>query len=101
MADLIFDDLFRGAADDKPAAVVTALRAEIDNVVSSFDHVEIVFDDDDRISEIAEFEQHLEQLIDIRQMQPGSGFIQNLYGVSSGHTGKFRSKFDPLRLAAG
>ena len=43
-------DLFRRALGDDRAALVAAFRANINDVVGAFNHIEIVLDDNDRIS---------------------------------------------------
>ena len=44
------DDLFRRTLGDDRAALVAAFRANINDVVGTFNHIEIVLDDNDRIS---------------------------------------------------
>ena len=57
----VLSDIFRRTFGDDGAAAVTSLGAEIDDPVSGFDHVEIVFDDDHRVAVIAQTVQHFQQ----------------------------------------
>ena len=45
-----FDDVLGAPRRHDGAALVAALRAEVDDVVRRLDDIEIVFDDDDRIA---------------------------------------------------
>ena len=54
-------NLLRRALGDDRAALVAALRPKIDDIIGGFDHIQIVFDDDQRIAGIGEPMQHLMQ----------------------------------------
>ena len=45
-----FDDVLGAPRRHDGAALVAALRAEVDDVVGTFDDVHIVFDDDERMA---------------------------------------------------
>ena len=45
-----FDDVLGAPRRHDGAALVAALRAEVDDVVRRLDDIEIVFDDDDRVT---------------------------------------------------
>ena len=63
---------------DNAAAFFSALGAEIQNPVGVADHIEIVLDDDDRISEIGEPVQNIEQLAYVVEVQAGSGLVEQV-----------------------
>lgn len=45
--------------------------------------------------------QHFQQLVDIGNVQPGGGFIQNIQGLAGASAGQLGGQFDPLGFAAG
>ena len=51
--------------DEDFTAAAAAFRAEIDNPVRGFNHVQIMFDDHNRVALIAQLMQHVEQLLDV------------------------------------
>ena len=57
-----------------------------------------MFDDDHGVSQIPELEEHLEQLVDVGQMQSGCRFVQNIDGMAARHAGEFRREFHALRF---
>ena len=72
------DDLFGRALGDDAAARVTRLGTHVDDPVGRLDHVEIVLDDDDRVSLLHETVEHLEQLVDVVEMQAGRRLVENV-----------------------
>ncbi len=71
-----FRNLFRRALRDDGAALITAFRAEIDDVVGHFDDIEIVFDDENCVALVAKRLEDFQKLFDIRDMEAGRRFIQ-------------------------
>src|SRR5687767_3873581 len=71
-------DFLRGARRDDAPAVFTAFRTEIDNVVSALDHVEIVLDYEDCIAERNQTLQHVEQFVNVGEMQSRGRLIENI-----------------------
>ena len=71
-------DVLRRARDDDLAAARAALRAEIDDPVGRLDHVEVVLDHDHRVAVIDEPMEHLEQLLHVREMQPGRWLVEQV-----------------------
>ena len=65
----------RTATHDSPPRV-PAFGTKIDNPVGGPDHVEIVFDDDNRMSLLDQIPQRPQQNLDVAEMQPGRRFIQ-------------------------
>lgn len=63
--------LFRWARGDDPSPIIPALRTEVDNPVRRLDDLEIVFDDQDGVAGIGQPVQHIEELADVVEVQPG------------------------------
>ncbi len=61
-------DLFRCAGCDNLTALVATFRTEIDDPVGRFDDVQIMLDDSDGVTVIAQAVQYAEQLLDIMKM---------------------------------
>ena len=55
------DDFFRRPFRHNFSTARTAFRAEVNDPVRCFDYVEIVFNDDERVAGVAQFEQHFQQ----------------------------------------
>src|ERR1019366_4231191 len=64
------------------AAFFSAFGAQIDDPVGVADDVQVVFDDDDRVSEIGETVQHVEQLAHIIEVQSRGRHIQQIKSFS-------------------
>src|ERR1039458_231816 len=71
-------DLFGRALGHDAAAFFSAFGAQIDDPVGVADDVQVVFDDDDRVSEIRETVQHVEQLAHIVEVQSRGRLIQQI-----------------------
>ena len=93
--------LLRRPLRHDPSAVGTALRTEIDDIIRGFDQIEIVLDDNDRISRVHQFLKHLDQAVDIRDMQTRGRLVEDVDRPSCGPPGQLRRQLDALRLAAG
>ncbi len=50
---------------DDPAAVWPPFGSQVDDVVGGFDHVEVVFDDHDRVPHVHQAHQDIEQFLDV------------------------------------
>ena len=71
-------DLLGRPLGDDPAAAGAALGAEVDDPVGRLDHVEVVLDHDDRVARRGEAVQHLEQLADVVEVQPGRRLVEDV-----------------------
>lgn len=94
------DDLFRGPFGDDEATGVAGFGAHIENPVRGLDHIEIVFDDDDRIADIDQAVEDLEKFGDIFEVESSGGFIEEVEGFAGGGSCQFSGKFDALGLAS-
>ena len=92
--------LFGGAGGDHPAARAASLGAEVDDIVGAFDQVEVVLDDNDGVAGIHQLLQHLDQPVDVSDVQPGGGLVQDIDRLAGRAAGQLVGQLDPLRLAA-
>ena len=67
---------------DNVAAAVSALRAEVDNVVGGLNHVKVVLDDDDGVSRIDESLKYRNQFFNIRRVKSRCGLVENVNGLA-------------------
>ncbi|MGH2550360.1 MAG: hypothetical protein ACRDHN_13275, partial [Thermomicrobiales bacterium] len=72
--------MFRRAFDDDATAGGAGFWAEIDQPISRLDDVEIMLDDDDRVAEIDEAIEHIEQLADVVEVQAGRWLVEDVDG---------------------
>ncbi|AFL74418.1 hypothetical protein Thivi_2478 [Thiocystis violascens DSM 198] len=79
---------------DDLAALVAALRPQVDDPICRLDH-------DHGIALIAEAVQHVEQMLDIVEVQSGRRLVQDIERASGVALGKLTAELDPLGLAAG
>ena len=63
------------AGNDLPAAIA-GFRAEVNHPVRAFDHVKVVFDDDDGMARVHEALENLEQHAHVVEVQAGGGFVE-------------------------
>ena len=71
-------DLLGRADRDDLAAGLAAFRPEVDEVVGLLDHVEIVLDHEHRVAAVDEPLQHLEQLLDVGEVQAGRRLVEDV-----------------------
>ena len=60
-----------------------------------------MLDDNESIVCVTQFDQHLQEFVDVGKMQSGRRFIEQIDCAPRGAPGEFRSEFEPLRLSAG
>ena len=70
-------------------------------MVGGFDHVEIMFDDDDAVALFHQGVEDFEEFANIFEMEAGGGFIEDVERVAGGAPGEFLGEFDALGFAAG
>jgi len=61
---------------DDIAALLAALGPEVDHVIGGLDHVRVVLDDDHGVAQLDESVQHVEQLLDVCEVQAGGGLVE-------------------------
>src|SRR6185503_2843972 len=93
--------LFRSPnANNVPAGVAT-FCTEIDNMIRCFDHVEVVFDHQQRTTSIDQRTERSQQLVDVVKVQACRRLVEDVERLGSGSLQQVRSELDALRFAAG
>ena len=93
-------DLLRRTDGHHVAALVAAFRAQVDDMIRGFDHIQIMLNDQHGISRVHKLLQHLNKLVDIGGMKARSGLVQNIDGPACRNSGQLRSQLHPLSFAA-
>ena len=63
---------------DDPAAPVAPLGPQVDHPVGRLDDVEVVLDDDHRVALLLEPVEHLQQLADVVEVEPGGRLVEDV-----------------------
>ena len=80
---------------------MAAFGSKIDNPVRALNDIEMMFDHEDRVSGIHQPLQTIQQALNIGQMQPGRGFIENVQIMpAAAHLAQLGREFDALGLAS-
>src|SRR5262245_44781006 len=77
---------FRRAGGEHAAALLAPLGTEIDDPIGGFDHVQVVLDDHHGIALLDEPVQHLQQLLDVGEVQPRGRLVQDVERAAGGAT---------------
>src|SRR5947209_10198453 len=93
-------DLFGRAGGDDLPALVAAFGTEVDHVVGGLDHVEVVLDHQHRVAHRHEPRQHVEQLVDVREVQARRGLVEHVEGAARRAARQLGGELDALRLTA-
>src|SRR5918992_588459 len=93
-------DLFGGSCRDDLATRVSAFGSEVDDVVPGPDHIEVVLDDDDGIPRVNEPVQDREQLLHVREVEPGGRLVQDVYCLARRPLAQLARQLYTLRFAA-
>src|SRR5580704_13504539 len=93
-------DLLGRALRDDAAAAFAAFGTEIDDPIGLLDHVEVVLDDQHRITEGHEPLQNIEQLAHIVKVKARRRLVENVERAARLPFGKFAGELDALRFAA-
>ena len=80
---------------------LASFRAQVDDPVGGFDHVQIVFNDDHRIAAIDQLVEHIQQQADIVEVKSGGRFVKQVERFARIDSGQLGSQFDALGFAAG
>ena len=72
------DDFFRRTFGHDFSAAGTTFGTEVNDPVRRFDHIQIMFDDEQRVAGVAQLEQHFEQFRHVVKMQAGRRLVQNV-----------------------
>jgi hypothetical protein len=71
-------DRFRCARDDQLAALMTAFGTQIEDPVGALDDIEMMLDHEHGMPSLDQPLETIQEALDISQVQPGRGFIQNI-----------------------
>jgi hypothetical protein len=100
VAPAILSHYFRCTLGDDWPAAGAPLGAKIDKVIGGFDHIQVVLDNDHRIPVIHQTMEHIQELLDIDEVQARGRLVDDLKGASRSHLAELARQFDPLGLAA-
>ena len=75
-------DIFRRAFGDDRAARAAGFRAQVDDPVGRLDDVEIVLDHDDRVAQIDQAIEDIEQFADVVEVQAGGRLVEDVDGLA-------------------
>ena len=78
-----------------------AFGTEIDDPIRRLDHVQVVLDDHDSVAGLDEAMQHLQQLVDVLEMQAGRRFVEDVKCLAGAAPTQLAGQLDALGLAAG
>ena len=78
MAEEVGGDLFGGARGYNLAAAGAAFGAKVDYPVCGFDHVEVVFNDDQGPAAVDEFAEGGEEFGDVVEVETGGGLVKDV-----------------------
>ena len=93
------DDGLNDAFDDHLAAEPASPGPKVDHIVGGPNGVLVMFDDQDRVAEIAEFFQGLEEPVVVALVEPDAGLVEDIEHSDQSGPDLGREP-DPLRLAA-
>ena len=93
------DLLRRAGGHDLPAAGAP-FGPEVDDPVGRLDDVEIVLDHQHRVAGIDEVVQHLEQQLDVGEVQAGGRLVEQIERAAGALLDQFAGQLDALGLAA-
>src|ERR1700704_451287 len=79
--------LWRARGDDL-AAALTALRTQVDHPIGGLDDLEVVLDHHHGVALVAQAVQNVQQLLDVVEMQPGGGLVQDVEGFAGSTLGE-------------
>ena len=68
---------FRCAGNDQITTHFSTFRSKVDDIIGAFYYVQIMFDDNDGMPSADKRVKSFQQLLDIMEMQTGSGFVKD------------------------
>jgi len=92
--------LFGRPLGDDPAPLVAPFGTHIDDIVGVLDHIEVVLDDDDAVAQIDEVVEDAREPVDIGEVEPCGGFVEDIKGVAGIAAAELLGELDPLRFPA-
>ena len=95
------DHVLRRAGGHDVAAFVARLGAQVDHPVGRLDHVEVVLDHHDRVAQVDQPVEHVQQLGQVVEVQAGGRLVQQVERLAGVGPREFGGQLHPLGLAAG
>ena len=89
MTACVLGHLVGCSADHKTASLLSPLGPHVDDPVCAFDDFEIMFDDNECISAVAQPQQHFQQFLNICKMKPRGRFVEQVECATGGFLGEF------------
>ena len=89
---------------DELATVFSGFRAKVEDPVGGFDDVKVVLDHQQRVAGIHESLEDGEEILDIREMEPGGGLVEDEELAGGGRPsagGEELAELEALGLATG
>src|SRR5512133_97590 len=93
-------DVLRRSSGDNLPATISTVRTEVDDPIGGLDHVEIVLDDEHRVSSIDESMQYVEQHANVFEVQTSRGLVEDVERAAGVSLREFRRELHALRFAA-
>jgi hypothetical protein len=100
IAILYREDLVTRTCEYEIASLVATLRSDVDDSVSIGDDVEIVLDDEYRVSFLYETIEDIEELLYIGEVEPRGWLIEDIERLSCRSLGEVECELDTLRLSS-
>ena len=72
------NDLLRGSLGHDETAGIAGFRAEVDDPVGGLDDVQVMFHSDHGIAEIDEAVEHVEQLLNVVEVEAGGRLVKDV-----------------------
>ncbi len=94
-------DLLGGADGHDAAAGLAPLGPEVDDPVGPLDDLHVVLDDQHGIARRHEAVQHVQEQLDVGEVQAGGGLVQQVERPSGAFLDQLAGQLDALGLAAG
>lgn len=93
-------NLFGRARGHNVPALLAALRTKINDPVSRFDYVKVMFDHEHSITQIHQPLQYVQQMLHVLEVQPCGGLVQNIERAAGLPPAQLARQLDPLRFTA-
>src|SRR5689334_6144564 len=82
-------DLFRCACGNKASAVRAAFRPDVYEMVSRFNDIKVVLDDDDGIAQADKALENIQKFMNVRKVKPGRRLVKNVDSPARGALREF------------
>src|ERR1051326_8293354 len=98
----VASDVLRPTRRDDLSAAITSLGTEVDHPIRQLDDVEIVLDEHERMAGVDESLEHVRELSNVVEVQPGRGLVHHveLLARALARQRELARNLEPLRLAA-